>query len=225
MRLPLAMAALGAGSAAFRPGGRCRTCPSRSPSPCAGPLSWSGLDSLSLATHSHRHNRTHRQRLSPWHGPYLPWPSCRSGCGSSHCSRPRRPQSTLPLPAIAVASLLDLGVAIGAAVLLRSRPAARRQSAHGEGFTVPLVIGAFAMTAIVLPALGSTAAGSAASAGSHATHQQSELLRAARRPHRSRRPLKSVSAARTALSGPRVLPPDSAQEAARQRAGSAPRRA
>lgn len=89
---------------------------------------------------------------------------------------PATTPGTLPLPAIAVASLLDLGVAIGAAVLLRSRPAARRQSAHGEGFTVPLVIGAFAMTAIVLPALGSTAAGSAASAGSHATHQQSELL-------------------------------------------------
>ncbi|THG29500.1 hypothetical protein [Naasia lichenicola] len=87
-----------------------------------------------------------------------------------------RSPGTLPFPALALAALLDLAVAIGAAVLLRHRPASRVRPAHGGSFTVPLVIGAFAMSALVLPALGTTSAGMAASHGPHATHGPSERL-------------------------------------------------
>ena len=80
---------------------------------------------------------------------------------------------TLPPFALAIAALLDLVVAVGLAASerrdRRHSTAARQPS--GLRFTLALIIGALAVSALTLPALGATAAGIAASNGPHATHE------------------------------------------------------
>lgn len=84
-----------------------------------------------------------------------------------------------PLP-LAIASVLDLVVAAGSAFAVRhasrSAPTAddpKARSRTGRRFTISLVAGAFAVSALVMPALGATAAGSAAANGMHSLHDPS----------------------------------------------------
>ena len=84
-------------------------------------------------------------------------------------------QNLPPLP-LAIASVFDLVVAAGSAFALRRAvtPAPAEDSevpSHsGSRFTISLVAGAFAVSALVMPALGATAAGSAAANGMHSMH-------------------------------------------------------